>query len=64
MLTRGCRLERWPVLLLREADRRLEVSFGAATADALSERLTSKDAVPVTLYPQINSQELVSYATK
>ena len=35
------------MLLLREADRRLEVSFGAASADALSERLTSKDAVPV-----------------
>ena len=51
VLTRGQGLERWPVVLLREADRRLEVAFGSTNMDTLAERLTSKDPVPVPPRP-------------
>jgi hypothetical protein len=47
VLARGHRHERWPVLLLRDDDRRLEVAAGVGATDAVSERLTSKDALPV-----------------
>jgi hypothetical protein len=47
LLTRGRGAERWPAVLLRDADCRLEVCFGGAAMGTLCERLTSKEALPV-----------------
>jgi hypothetical protein len=50
LLTRGRGAERWPAVLLRDADCRLEVCFGGAAMGTLCERLTSKEALPVGRY--------------
>ena len=47
LLTRGRGAERWPAVLLRDTDCRLEVCFGGAAMGTLCERLTSKEALPV-----------------
>jgi hypothetical protein len=47
ILTRGHKAERWPVVMLRDVDRRLEVGFGLSSMSTLCERLTSKDPVPL-----------------
>ena len=47
ILTRGHKAERWPVIMLRDVDRRIEVGFGLSSMATLCERLTSKDPVPL-----------------
>mmetsp|Transcript_83789 Transcript_83789/g.236753 ORF Transcript_83789/g.236753 Transcript_83789/m.236753 type:complete len:3060 (-) Transcript_83789:463-9642(-) len=61
ILTRGHKHERWPVILLRDVDRRLEVAFGITNMGTLCERLTSKEPVPLHKWTHIG---LVSEGNK
>lgn len=53
IITRGHKSERWPVVMLRDVDRRIEVGFGLQNMATLCERLTSKDPVPLNKWTHI-----------
>ncbi|CAM9751893.1 unnamed protein product [Scytosiphon promiscuus] len=53
VLARGYGSERWPVLLLRNTDNRLEVCFGIPSMGNLCERLTSKESVQVNSWVHV-----------
>ncbi|CAN0510075.1 unnamed protein product, partial [Ectocarpus sp. 12 AP-2014] len=53
VLARGHGSERWPVVLLRNTDNRLEVCFGIPSMGNLCERLTSKESVQVNRWAHV-----------
>jgi len=53
ILTRGQRSERWPVVMLRDVDRRIEIGFGLPSMATLCERLTSKDPLPLNKWVHV-----------
>ncbi|CAM9202377.1 unnamed protein product [Discosporangium mesarthrocarpum] len=53
LLARGHKSERWPVVLLRDTDNRLEVCFSVPSMGNLFERLTSKESVPVNKWTHV-----------
>ncbi|CAM9106802.1 unnamed protein product, partial [Hapterophycus canaliculatus] len=53
VLARGQGSERWPVVLLRNTDNRLEVCFGIPSMGNLCERLTSKEVVQINKWTHV-----------
>ncbi|CAM9290375.1 unnamed protein product, partial [Chrysoparadoxa australica] len=53
VLARGHKSVRWPVVLLRDTDCRIEVCFGLPSMGSLCERLTSKEAVTLSKWTHV-----------